>query len=245
MQWSPMYNKNEPETIKAMFGNIAKSYDRTNLVLSFQMNKWWNRQLVKKVVEPSNPDALLDLCCGTGEIAFTYLKHSKKPCNVHLLDFCNEMLICAKEKSQNLSFNYPHTLSYIQADAQKIPLKDSSVDCATIAYGIRNVKEPSVCLKEVYRVLQPGGSFGILELTRPDNIILRGMHSIYLRTVVPILGWFCTSDKNAYQYLCNSIHNFVEPSVLEKTLSQVGFEKIKKIPLMGGIATILFAKKPN
>lgn len=239
-----MYNKNAPETIQSMFNSIAKDYDRTNAVLSFQLHKWWNRELVRIAVLPYSPDAYLDLCCGTGDIAFTYLKKSPKPCQAYLLDFSDQMLSYAREKAGNLKLSSVHQLSYLNADAQVIPLDDQSVQCVTIAYGIRNVKDPIKCFKEVYRVLRPGGTFGILELTQPNNTFLRMGHKLFLRTCVPILGRYLTSNQAAYQYLCNSIQTFVKPPELISALRSIGFMHTKSLPLSGGTATILFAKKP-
>lgn len=237
------YNKNTPESIQHMFGTIAKQYDRTNAVLSFCMHHLWNRKLVEKVCGSKHPETMLDLCCGTGEIAFKYLKQAKKPCNAYLLDFCPEMLECAKIKSQRLTLD-GHQLKFIQADAQVIPLEPDSVACATIAYGIRNVKSPEVCIRDVHRVLKSGGTFGILELTRPTNALLRMKHTFYLKYLLPILGRFLTSNKEAYQYLCNSIHNFSKPKELEQILLRNGFVNTQITPLFGGIATIITAQKP-
>lgn len=238
-----LYTKEKPETIQAMFGSIAKSYDRTNGVLSLQLHKRWNAELVKQVIEPSKPKAILDLCCGTGEIAFTYLRKAPHPCRAYLLDFCKEMLDCARHKAKQLALNSKHNISYLQADAQAIPLADNSVDCVTIAYGIRNVKDPANCIREVLRVLRPGGTFGILELTQPTNPILRFGHTIYLRTLLPLLGWCLSDNQKAYNYLCKSIQAFIKPSDLEKTMLQIGFRQTSIVPLWGGIATILIAKK--
>lgn len=239
-----MYRKNQPETIRALFDSIAKSYDRTNTILSFGMHKGWNRALVTGALATVKPKAFLDLCSGTGEIAFTYLKEKDpvEPCQAYLLDFSGEMLQVAKEKAKQL----PNTckLSYIQADAQAIPLLNDTVDSVTIAYGIRNVKDPKKCMEEVYRVLRPGGIFGILELTQPENRILRFGHTLYLRTAVPIVGSCLASNQAAYKYLCSSIQNFAQPKGLKKFLREVGFEEVTINPLTGGIATILFAKKP-
>ncbi|MBA3958147.1 MAG: bifunctional demethylmenaquinone methyltransferase/2-methoxy-6-polyprenyl-1,4-benzoquinol methylase UbiE [Parachlamydiaceae bacterium] len=237
------YNKNDPASIQSMFTSIANNYDRTNAILSLQLHKYWNRSLIRSVVTPASPKDFLDLCSGTGEIAFTYLKQAHTPCQTYLLDFSEGMLACAKDKASRLHFPVTHQLHYIQADAQKIPLPDSSIDCATIAYGIRNVKEPGLCLQEVLRVLRPGGTFGILELTQPSNPLWRFSHRLYLNTMVPLLGRCFTSNQAAYQYLCNSIQSFIQPADLKGLLLNKGFHEVKSISLIGGIATILVAKK--
>lgn len=237
------YRKDDPESIQNMFGSIAKKYDRTNAILSFQMHRYWNSQLIHQVTESHNPESLLDLCCGTGEIAFTYLKKSKLPKKIYMLDFCEEMLECARQKAKKSTFNN-HQISYIQANAEVIPLKTESVQSATVAYGIRNIKEPKNCINEVFRVLKPGGTFGILELTCPTNRFLQLGHHAYLKMVLPIMGRLLTSNKQAYEYLCNSIHSFVKPAAIEALLKKSGFEQTSQKKLAGGIATIIYGKKP-
>lgn len=240
----PAYNKNDPETIQSMFTSIAKSYDRTNAILSFQLHRWWNYKLVRSVIVPAKPDTLLDLCCGTGEIAFSYLKRTSKPCHAFLLDFSEGMLECAKEKATKRPFSPNKEINYIQADAQSIPLSNNSIACATIAYGIRNIKNPQECFNETFRVLRPGGTFGILELTQPANSILNFGHRIYLNSMVPLLGRCFSANEAAYQYLCNSIQSFIRPADLRLLLEKSGFEQVTFLPLSGGVATILIAKKP-
>jgi demethylmenaquinone methyltransferase / 2-methoxy-6-polyprenyl-1,4-benzoquinol methylase len=236
------YDKNEPETIQAMFASIANNYDKTNAVLSFQMHRIWNASFIRKVIAPVQPETLLDLCCGTGDIAFNYLRqiHSKR--KVYMLDFCEEILICAKEKAQRMKLQH-HDVDYLKADAQAIPLPNNCISCATIAYGIRNIKVPSQCISDVYRVLKPGGTFGILELTRPNNGVLRAAHQFYLRTFMPLMGKLLTSNQEAYEYLCNSINTFIPPTQLQHLMQENGFHNIQCQPLFGGIATILSGKK--
>lgn len=231
------YNKNNPKSIQNMFGSIATQYDRTNSILSFKLHKYWNKQLAKSL---NKPEILLDICSGTGEIAFTVASLNQSLKRAILLDFCQEMLDCAKEKAKAKSSN---NFEYICADAQKIPLDKSCVDAVTIAYGIRNVKDPILCFKEVHRLLKKNGTFSILELTEPDNKFLRFGHNIYLKTCLPILGKLITQNQEAYQYLCQSIQNFTKPSQLISLLQKAGFSSIEKVPLTGGIATIIIAKK--
>ena len=236
------YKKEDPKTIQNMFGTIAKQYDRTNAVLSFQMHRIWNRELVRRVIGTSYPENILDLCCGTGEIAFQYLKNRTGSCEAFMLDFCPEMLECAKEKASKLHMER-HLIHYLQADAQEIPLPSNSISCATIAYGIRNIKDPLKSANEVYRVLKTGGTFGILELTQPTNRALRMGHSLYLRYALPVIGKFLTSNQEAYSYLCSSIHSFIPPEKLAGLLQAAGFRDIECRPMTTGIATIITGKK--
>lgn len=228
------YSKNNPESIQAMFGSIAKGYDKANAILSWRMHKRWNRELVRQA---GATPKLLDLCAGTGDIAYAYLE--KNPtAEVHLLDFCPEMLACAKTKQkpgQNVQF--------VQGDAMALPFSDHSFPNATMAYGIRNIQNPLKSLQEVHRVLQPGGTLSILELTQPKNPLIRAGHNFYLRTILPPLGRLITSNKDAYSYLCSSIQAFIPPEILVRLLQQAGFSSVTATPLTFGTATIFRAIK--
>jgi len=239
----PAYRKEDPHTIREMFGTIASNYDRTNAVLSFQLHKLWNRQLVNRITDRCDAASFLDLCCGTGDIAFDLLKKRNAPCHAYLVDFCPEMIECAKQKSRALVQNKTHEITYVVADVQSLPLQDGSVACASMAYGIRNVKDPSKAIREVFRVLQEDGQFGILELTQPSNPILACLHRFYLRAILPLMGKWLTNNKEAYRYLCNSIQEFVSPAALEKMMHDAGFENVRRYPLNGGIATIIIGQK--
>ncbi|NGX54766.1 MAG: Demethylmenaquinone methyltransferase [Chlamydiae bacterium] len=217
---------------KTLFGTIAPQYDRANAILSFGLHQRWNRALINQM----QGEHILDLCAGTGEIAFGYLKKYPQA-KVTLLDFSPEMLEIAQKKGVELKERF----EVICGDAQEIPLPDSSIDGVTIAYGIRNVQNPEKCFAEVRRVLRPGGLFGILELTRPSNPLLRIGHWAYLHTLLPILGKCIAHNHDAYRYLSQSIGSFLAPSELMEKLKKNDFEKIEKRPLTGGIATLLLA----
>ncbi len=239
------YEKSDPKTIQALFGSIAKRYDVTNSILSFQLHRLWNSRLVDEMRKEKNPEILLDLCAGTGDIAFNFLKKSCSPSKALLLDFCPQMLECAKEKMASNRIEKHHTIDFIQGDAQELPLPKCSVDAVTIAYGIRNVKEPARCVAETFRVLKAGGRLGILELTRPQHSFLRFGHQMYLKTLLPLMGKLITDNQEAYQYLCNSIHHFVTPATMLAVIKDAGYENARAIPLHGGIATLFIADKPN
>jgi demethylmenaquinone methyltransferase / 2-methoxy-6-polyprenyl-1,4-benzoquinol methylase len=241
-----MYHKDSPQTIQSMFNSIAKRYDFANAVLSFSLHKRWNRTLVQQILShTSSHHVLLDLCSGTGDIAFDYLDLQDTPCLAYLIDFSSEMLEFAKQKAGQFSFAQPHHLSFIEADVQKLPFSDQFADCATMAYGIRNVQDPGLCMQEVFRVLKPGGCFGILELTRPNSQLMRLGHQLYLRTLMPLLGKWLTKNRQAYRYLCQSIHTFIAPQKLEILLKMKGFVDTQIYSLAGGIATILIGHKPK
>ena len=235
------YQKNQPSTIQAMFDSIATDYDKTNAILSFQLHKKWNRELIRQVCQ-GNPSLLLDLCCGTGEIAFKFLLSSREAKEVFMVDFSSSMLECAKAKAQRLALS-SHQIHYLQADVQDLPLPNHHVTCATMAYGIRNVKDPLKCFQEVYRVLQPGGVFGILELTRPSNPLLKFGHQLYLRHFLPLIGKWITHNQQAYDYLCSSINTFIPPQTLVNQLETAGFQNLVVKPLTGGIATLFMAQR--
>ena len=228
------YNKNNPETIQAMFGSIAQGYDKANAILSWRMHQWWNRQLVKKA--GSSPK-LLDLCAGTGDIAYAYLEKNPST-EVHLLDFCPEMLACAKTKQKP-----GQKLQFVQGDAMALPFSDHSFPSATMAYGIRNIQNPLKSLQEIHRVLQPGGSVSILELTQPKNRIIRAGHSFYLHAILPPLGRLITSNKEAYSYLCSSIQAFIPAEILIRHFQQAGFTSVTATSLTFGTATIFHGIK--
>lgn len=223
-----------------MFGKIAERYDLTNSVVSFQLHRLWNRRLAHTLL---NATTLLDLCSGTGEIAYRWLKLQKAPKKAFQLDFCEEMLDAAKAKS--LPFQLAgHDVRFMQADATQIPLSANSVDAVSIAYGIRNVQAPLQCFQEVYRVLEPQGTFAILELTEPHFKPLRFFHRLYLNHLLPLLGGLLTREPSAYAYLAKSVQEFTKPVQLQKQLQEVGFAHVSIRPLNCGIATLIVAKKP-
>lgn len=237
------YTKKNPETIQAMFNSIAPTYDLTNSILSLQMHKLWNRMLIKRTFNPKQPDTFLDMCCGTGAIGLSYLSKTTMPVKGYMLDFSASMLEEAKIRAKALDLDR-HDIEYIQADAQNIPLEDESVTYATIAYGIRNVKSPQHCIKEAFRVLAHGGTFGILELTQPTNSILRTLHRFYLKNALPIVGKLFTNNADAYIYLSKSIRGFIPPKEMQLMMYSAGFKEVRRSSICGGIATILTAKKP-
>lgn len=238
------YTKTDPKTIQALFDSIASDYDTTNGILSFQLHRFWNKKLIHALNAYANAQTLLDLCCGSGEIGLGWLTTQSENKELFLLDFSENMLLSAKKKAAALPLQQHH-ITYLQADAQVIPLPKDSVDCVSIAYGIRNVQDPMLCFQEVHRVLKTNGFFAILELTEPQNKLLKWGHSFYLKTVLPALGGMITKNKDAYRYLSTSIPTFLKPIEMQNLLLKSGFSISSQHLLCGGIATLWIAQKQS
>ncbi len=235
------YTKSNPTSIRALFNSIAPRYDLGNAVLSGNLHRLWNRRLATSLLKKC-PTTILDLCCGTGEIAKRMICTNKMSTNqkatYHLVDFSEEMLAIAKQRLTKADVMFYH------ADAEELPLADSTFDAAACAYGIRNIQNRTKSFLEVSRVLKPGATFGIVELTRPSKPVFSFLHKLYLRTMVPLVGRAITSNENAYKYLRQSIELFVPPGQIVKELSDAGFTNIQTLPQTFGIATIFLAEKP-
>jgi demethylmenaquinone methyltransferase / 2-methoxy-6-polyprenyl-1,4-benzoquinol methylase len=235
------YRKEQPSSIRSLFSHIAPGYDRTNAVMTFGLYKRWNRHLIR-LCEERLHGPLLDLCAGTGEIALGYLARCPGKRKATLLDFCPEMLEVARFKAQRWNLER-HDISYVEADAQSLPLADESVSGVTMAYGIRNVHDPLECAAEVHRCLTPGGFWAILELTRPRLALLRWGHKIYTRTCLPLIGRLLTSNEEAYNYLSSSVQHFITPTDLSNSLTTKGFTLKETRPLFFGVATLIILEK--
>lgn len=244
MKTEPPLTASDPESIKGMFQAIAHRYDVGNAINSMMMHRLWNRRLVNKVLMHRRCNAYLDLCSGTGDIAYNYLQRTLEKPDVYLLDFCPEMLWMAEKKAERPPLA-DHNIRFVEGDATNLPFESALFDAVTVAYGIRNVKSPAKLCEEVMRTLTPGGRFGILEVTCPKTFPLKHLHKLYLKTVLPTVGRFLTKNQSAYRYLCESIQSFVSPRKLARIVSDAGFVNVQRTSLMGGIATIIIGDKPT
>jgi demethylmenaquinone methyltransferase/2-methoxy-6-polyprenyl-1,4-benzoquinol methylase len=228
--------------IHKLFNTIAEKYDITNLVLTCGWSALWYRAFVKAILKSPPPQAMLDLCCGTGAVIQHLVREMKKrnlpvPA-IDCVDFSEKMVDQAGHRLHSLHI-YPR---FITADAASIPLCDSSYDTITIGYGIRNLTEKKKALHEAVRLLKPNGNLFILELTPPRSAFVRLFHTMYMKTAVPFIGRLLTRHSQPYQYLDHSIEHFSLPHLLH-TLQEVGFSCQPPISLSCGIATIIQAGK--
>ena len=215
-----------------MFGSIARRYDLANHLLSGGCDFFWRRRAAE-IVRGWNPNAVVDLATGTGDLALS-LMDALPRAEVIGVDFSKEMLAIAKSKGVRRT---------IAADALELPFADRSFDCVTIAFGLRNINDWSAALREMARVLTSNGHLLIMEFSLPSMSILRSSYRFYLHRVMPIFGAFLTQKKTAYDYLGESIEKFPSGRDLVALIEANGFRQAAAEPLTGGIVTIYTATK--
>lgn len=190
------------EKTKAMFSDVAKTYDRANNALTFGLAHQWRNKIVKLAETPTN-GAVLDCATGTGDLAIAFKKHLGSESKVVGQDFCKEMLDFAPDKAKTKNLD----ITFELGDVMKLPYEDHSFDTVTIAYGIRNVEDPKVGLSEMWRVLKPDGRLLILE-TGEGRGILNWPITFYTKHITPLVGGLVTRKKEAYSYLSKSSQAF-------------------------------------
>ncbi len=210
----------------ALFDRIATTYDTVNRVLSFGIDSLWR----KKVVQRLPQGAILDLACGTGELALAIAE--KEGVEVTGLDLSEGMLEVARRRTEG------HSITLIHGDAQELPLPEASFDATTIAFGIRNVPDVPAALAEMHRVLRPGGRTLILEFSLPANRLVRAFHCFYLRHILPRVGGWISGDREAYRYLNTTIESFPYGEDFLSLVREAGFSECSATPLTLGIATL-------
>lgn len=225
--------------IVEMFDDIAPSYDLTNRVLSFGMDVKWRREGCIKTIERIGKNSNLkvaDLACGTGDMLLHWQNFLAKDCVFLGIDPSTQMLEVAKRKVKNANF--------IQAQAQKIPLENESVDILSIAYGLRNVCEYQEALKEFYRVLKKGGVLLVLEFTHnPSPSLFERGAKFYTQKILPILGGLISKNLKAYRYLPDSIEAFASACELKEDLKRIGFVDVWDKSYSAKLSTLFLATK--
>ena len=217
------------------FDSISKSYDRINRILSFGIDLYWRNTLTKKVYQKKSL-SLLDCATGTGDQLFSIAGKISTLQQGVGIDLANKMLEIAKEKLEKLP--YKNKISFKEASLLAIPFSDESFDCATISFGIRNVSDVDLGLKEMLRILKKGGKALILEFSMPSNFLTRKLYLLYLRHALPLIGRLLSRHHMAYRYLNESIESFPSGKDFCKKMEDAGFQSVSAHPLTFGIATI-------
>lgn len=212
-----------PEGVRTMFDRIAPVYDVMNRVMTAGLDRTWRRLTVEAVVQPG--DQVLDACCGTGDLA---VAAEREGGIVTGLDFSAEMLQRARRKSE--------TVAWVQGDLLDLPFEDASFDVATVGFGVRNVADLAAGLRELRRVLRPGGRLAILEITQPRGP-LRPFFRLWFDAIVPLLGRILPGGQ-AYAYLPASVRRFPGADELAAQVRDAGFADVR-VRLLGGTIVAL------
>lgn len=226
--------------IQKVFTSIAGRYDTLNTVLSLNIDHYWRKKTIG-ICDLKKGQRVLDLCCGTGQMVYLEGLAVGKDTEVTGLDLTEEMLRIGKEKLQKSLPGYNYSL--IRGDVQRLPFEDSSFDCITIAFGLRNVPDKIKALSEMYRVLKPGGKAVCLELSKPQVPVLKNLYDLYFNNVLPLIGYIGTRDKSAYKYLRDSVNNFMSKDKLKSAYDSVGYRETGFVSLTYGAAAIHYGVK--
>src|SRR5262249_50674210 len=219
--------------VQEMFAGIAPRYDFLNHFLSASIDRRWRHVAVRQVREllrTARPSVCLDCCSGTGDLAVTLSKGLD--CPVIASDFCHPMLTRALEKCRQLP------VLNVEADALDLPFADKSFDALTIAFGLRNLENPQRGLREMRRVIRPGGALVILEFSKPIVPVMGSAFNFYFHHILPRIGAVVSGDQRAYRYLPNSVRQFPGQEELAGWLRATGFTDVSYRNLSGGIAAL-------
>jgi demethylmenaquinone methyltransferase/2-methoxy-6-polyprenyl-1,4-benzoquinol methylase len=226
------------EQVAKMFNTISGNYDNLNRVISFGIDVKW-RKKVLKIVSQTNPDTILDIATGTGDLAILMTKTSAT--KIIGLDISEGMLEVGIKKIADRKLS--DTIEMVLGDSENIPFTDNYFDAITVAFGVRNFENLEKGLSEILRVLKPNGTFVILETSVPDKAPYKQGYNFYSKNILPIIGKLFSKDNVAYGYLSESAAAFPYGEILNNILRKIGFIDVNAMPQTFGVATIYVASK--
>ncbi len=234
----PHVHKADKEKVRVMFNDIAPKYDFLNHFLSGGIDILW-RKKVRKLLAPHNPKKILDVATGTGDLAIELL--NTNPDSIIGIDIATEMLDIGTEKIKRKGLE--NRIELQEGDAENINFKDNTFDAITVAFGVRNFENLNKGLKEMCRVLKPGGIVAVLEFSKPKSFPFKQAYYFYSKHILPRMGKAVSKSDEAYKYLPESVRGFAEDKAFLYELEKAGFAEAKQNRLTMGIATLYSATK--
>jgi demethylmenaquinone methyltransferase/2-methoxy-6-polyprenyl-1,4-benzoquinol methylase len=234
------------QRIRRMFGAIAPRYDRMNRLMTFGLDRRWRNRTVRSV--PTNPaEPVLDVCCGTGDLALAWASRLGPDARVVGSDFTHPMLVRAREKSGTAAdLAEEGRVVYVEGDTLKLPCPDDRFQVVSVGFGIRNVGDTVGGLAEMTRVCRPGGHVVVLETSVPRLPVVGGLFRFYFNHVVPLVGrWVAPDPDAAYSYLPASTAEFPQGESFAELMRSAGLEEIVIRPLTLGSVTLYVGRKPG
>ena len=225
--------------VKDLFAAIARRYDLLNDLQSFGLHRRWKRRVAELAAVKSG-DRALDLCCGTGDIAFTL---AQRGAEVTGLDFSEAMLEIAEARRLKNSKLKTQNLKFIQGDAQQIPFSDASFDIVTVGYGLRNLASWEAGLAEMRRVAKPGARLVVLDFGKPPNALWRAVCFTHLRCSVPLIGRLFCGNTDAYAYILESLKHYPAQQGVADKMRELKLANVRVVHLLGGAMAINYGEK--
>lgn len=226
-----------------IFTDIPRRYDTINRIITWDMDRRWRRKAARECLS-ARPGRVLDLCCGTGDLAITIAALADYSLEVKGLDYSQPMLDIAVSKASLLKMK---KITFARGDASKLPFSNEYFDCIGISFAFRNLtyKNPLTAnhLSEILRVLKPGGRCVIAESSQPKSKLIRVLYHVYMRQYACRIGSLISGNKPAYRYLAESSSNYYTPDELKELLIKAGFNTVSYFPLFFGAAGINVATK--
>ncbi len=225
-----------------MFDGIAPDYDRLNHLMSLGVDRSWRRRALKDIVTPERAQRILDIACGTGDFSLAVARRMHPDSRITGLDLSEGMLAVMRRKVE--AKGLAERVSCRQGDCEALPFPDGGFDVATIAFGIRNFEHREAALREILRVLRPGGRLVILELSVPENRLLRGCYNLYFKHFVPWIGGLISGDRAAYRYLPASVLAFPGRREWTATMTRCGYTDVRHRAFTFGLCRMYVGEKP-
>lgn len=233
--------ENKEKFVREMFNSIALRYDLMNTLMSIGLDKSWRRYTVRR--SGLNPGGYgLDVCCGTGMITMEQARIAGTAGRVIGLDFSENMLTVAKQNIRG--FEFKDNIELVQGNAMALPFEDNTFDCATVGWGLRNVPDILTAVREMARVVRPGGKVVSLDMAQPEVPVFKQLYWLFFEKVIPAMGKLWAGNKGAYNYLHDSARVFPHQKELARIFGEAGLIETGYHNLAGGVVAVVEGRKP-